>query len=144
MLISLRRVREYFEEIVKRFKHYLFVISACSRVYTHAQSLKYPISISHKDINICVVVVLLGEAGLFFESLEEGGAVLRCHLSLDMATVIEYAEASSFNLILWFLSEISRFGPDGGQAAVFVKLMFGFTCFWSRLLLRGRLVPRVS
>lgn len=34
-----------------------------------------------------------GEVGLDHE--EPRGAVLRCHLSLDMATVIEYTEASS-------------------------------------------------
>lgn len=33
-----------------------------------------------------------GEVGLVFE--QPRGAVLRCHLSLDMATVIEYTETS--------------------------------------------------
>lgn len=58
---------------------------------THETSLSRRVTPICNDL--CAVVVAGGEVDLVFE--EPRGAVLRCHLSLDMATVTEYAEASS-------------------------------------------------
>lgn len=131
MLISLRRVREYFEEIVKWFICHFSsrLLNGLFKHASHSRNIPFlasPVD-SERFVRRSCAVQGEEEADLVFEELGEGGCA-------SVPLIIRYGHryrvprSVIFNLILCYFIVILQLGQRGRRDVVFGELMFVFTC----------------
>lgn len=131
MLISLRRVREYFEEIVKWFICHFSsrLLNGLFKHGSHSRNIPFlesPVE-SERFVRRSCAVQGEEEADLVFEELGEWGCA-------SVPLIIRYGHryraprSVIFNLILCYFIVILQLGQRGRRDVVFGELMFVFTC----------------